>query len=159
MLKISCWSGIYSVIRVVYPLFFFIHFGFIINLFCYSPTLSLFVSLKEWADAKYPPWAHGPGYVVSRDIAKAVYKKHKKGQLKVKKIVTSVSPWNLRHVLSVMKRKPLSCVDLLLEHLNLPICMFDATDVQAGRRGNGHMDCRYAEGWSGSKIREGGEDL
>ncbi|KAJ6312125.1 hypothetical protein OIU77_013805 [Salix suchowensis] len=33
-----------------------------------------------------PPWAHGPGYVVSRDIAKAVYKKFKEGRLKMFKL-------------------------------------------------------------------------
>ncbi|KAI3925871.1 hypothetical protein MKX01_014511 [Papaver californicum] len=30
----------------------------------------------------YPPWEHGPGYVVSSDIAKTVYNRHTKGQLK-----------------------------------------------------------------------------
>lgn len=39
--------------------------------------------MKEWPDEKYPPWAHGPGYVVSRDIAEAVYKQYKEGRLKV----------------------------------------------------------------------------
>ncbi|RRT84559.1 hypothetical protein B296_00011530 [Ensete ventricosum] len=43
----------------------------------------LLTFMKEWPDEKYPPWAHGPGYVVSYDIAKAVYKQHKEGQLKV----------------------------------------------------------------------------
>ncbi|XP_058083445.1 beta-1,3-galactosyltransferase GALT1 isoform X2 [Magnolia sinica] len=40
----------------------------------------------EWPEDTYPPWAHGPGYVVSRDIAKAVYKQHKKRQLKMFKL-------------------------------------------------------------------------
>lgn len=51
-----------------------------------NPDSKWYISNEEWADAKYPPWAHGPGYVVSRDIAKAVYKKHKKGQLKMFKL-------------------------------------------------------------------------
>lgn len=42
------------------------------------------VILKEWPESSYPPWAHGPGYVVSYDIAKAVAKRHK-GHLKVSK--------------------------------------------------------------------------
>ncbi|WOK94255.1 beta-1,3-galactosyltransferase GALT1 [Canna indica] len=45
-----------------------------------------FVSPQEWPDEKYPPWAHGPGYVVSHDIAAAVYKQHKEGQLKMFKL-------------------------------------------------------------------------
>ncbi|KAF5745452.1 Beta-1 3-galactosyltransferase 15 isoform 1 [Tripterygium wilfordii] len=42
-----------------------------------------YISPKEWPGERYPPWAHGPGYVVSQDIAKAVYKRHREGQLKV----------------------------------------------------------------------------
>ena len=41
-------------------------------------------SMKEWSEEKYPPWAHGPGYVVSLDIAKAVYKRFNEGRLKVR---------------------------------------------------------------------------
>ena len=38
---------------------------------------------KEWREATYPPWAHGPGYVVSQDIARTVSRKYRKGHLKV----------------------------------------------------------------------------
>ncbi|EYU28765.1 hypothetical protein MIMGU_mgv1a023955mg [Erythranthe guttata] len=41
-----------------------------------------YISPEEWAEDKYPPWAHGPGYVVSNDIARTVSKKHRKGRLK-----------------------------------------------------------------------------
>lgn len=43
----------------------------------------LIIFVKEWSDDTYPPWAHGPGYVVSHDIAKTIYRKHKKGHLRV----------------------------------------------------------------------------
>jgi hypothetical protein len=39
--------------------------------------------MQEWPEESYPPWAHGPGYIVSQDIAKEVYRKHKRGELKV----------------------------------------------------------------------------
>lgn len=39
--------------------------------------------MKEWPEDTYPPWAHGPGYVVSGDIARTIYKQHTVGQLKV----------------------------------------------------------------------------
>lgn len=39
--------------------------------------------IKEWSEATYPPWAHGPGYVISHDIARTVYKKYREGHLKV----------------------------------------------------------------------------
>lgn len=45
-----------------------------------------YISPEEWHGDAYPPWAHGPGYVVSRDIAKAVYKWYKKGMLKIFKL-------------------------------------------------------------------------
>ncbi|KAL3654239.1 Beta-1,3-galactosyltransferase galt1 [Castilleja foliolosa] len=45
-----------------------------------------YISPEEWPHETYPPWAHGPGYVVSRDIAKTVAKKHRKGQLKIFKL-------------------------------------------------------------------------
>ncbi|KAL4335749.1 hypothetical protein GQ457_07G002820 [Hibiscus cannabinus] len=40
-----------------------------------------YISPEEYPERTYPPWAHGPGYVVSNDIAKAVYRKHKQGSL------------------------------------------------------------------------------
>lgn len=40
--------------------------------------------MKEWREENYPPWAHGPGYVVSSDIAKSVSQRYKKGSLKVR---------------------------------------------------------------------------
>uniref|UniRef100_A0A5B6Z815 Putative beta-1,3-galactosyltransferase 15 n=1 Tax=Davidia involucrata TaxID=16924 RepID=A0A5B6Z815_DAVIN len=45
-----------------------------------------YISPEEWPEETYPPWAHGPGYVVSHDIAKAVYERHKKGRLKMFKL-------------------------------------------------------------------------
>ncbi|KAL7132835.1 hypothetical protein ABFS83_12G101400 [Erythranthe nasuta] len=51
-----------------------------------NPDSKWFISPEEWPEDKYPPWAHGPGYVVSNDIAKTVSKKHKKGRLKIFKL-------------------------------------------------------------------------
>ncbi|XP_034695262.1 beta-1,3-galactosyltransferase GALT1 isoform X2 [Vitis riparia] len=45
-----------------------------------------YISPEEWPEETYPPWAHGPGYVVSHDIAKQVYKRYKKGRLKMFKL-------------------------------------------------------------------------
>ncbi|XP_057949376.1 beta-1,3-galactosyltransferase GALT1-like isoform X2 [Malania oleifera] len=45
-----------------------------------------YISKEEWSEETYPPWAHGPGYVVSHDIAKAVNKRYRKGQLKMFKL-------------------------------------------------------------------------
>ncbi|CAK9136335.1 unnamed protein product [Ilex paraguariensis] len=41
---------------------------------------------EEWPEDTYPPWAHGPGYVVSSDIAKAIYKQLNNGRLKMFKL-------------------------------------------------------------------------
>ncbi|KAM0983895.1 hypothetical protein ACFX2I_011304 [Malus domestica] len=51
-----------------------------------SPDSKWYISNEEWPEATYPPWAHGPGYVVSNDIAKAVSQRYKKGRLKMFKL-------------------------------------------------------------------------
>lgn len=51
-----------------------------------NPDSKWFISPEEWPEEVYPPWAHGPGYVVSGDIAKAIHKLHKKGRLKMFKL-------------------------------------------------------------------------
>lgn len=51
-----------------------------------EPDSKWYTTLEEWPDDKYPPWASGPGYVVSKDIAETVSKKHREGQLKMFKL-------------------------------------------------------------------------
>ncbi|KAM7487440.1 hypothetical protein LguiB_024924 [Lonicera macranthoides] len=51
-----------------------------------NPDSKWYISPEEWPEDTYPPWAHGPGYVVSSDIAKAIYRRHKKGRLKMFKL-------------------------------------------------------------------------
>ncbi|KAL3511117.1 hypothetical protein ACH5RR_030518 [Cinchona calisaya] len=51
-----------------------------------NPDSKWYISPEEWPDDSYPPWAHGPGYVISKDIAKAIYKRYRKGQLKMFKL-------------------------------------------------------------------------
>ncbi|KAF3431471.1 hypothetical protein FNV43_RR26202 [Rhamnella rubrinervis] len=51
-----------------------------------NPESKWYISIEEWPEETYPPWAHGPGYVVSRDIAKTVFERHRKGRLKMFKL-------------------------------------------------------------------------
>ncbi|KAK6922014.1 Glycosyl transferase, family 31 [Dillenia turbinata] len=51
-----------------------------------NPDSKWYISSEEWPEAKYPPWAHGPGYVVSQDVAKSIYKKYSEGILKMFKL-------------------------------------------------------------------------
>lgn len=51
-----------------------------------NPDSKWYISPEEWPEEQYPPWAHGPGYVISHDIAKAINNKHKKGRLKMFKL-------------------------------------------------------------------------
>ncbi|XP_023540320.1 hydroxyproline O-galactosyltransferase GALT3 [Cucurbita pepo subsp. pepo] len=44
------------------------------------------ISMEEWPNATYPPWAHGPGYVISRDIAKFIVRGHQSRALKLFKL-------------------------------------------------------------------------
>ncbi|CAK7326272.1 unnamed protein product [Dovyalis caffra] len=41
-----------------------------------------YISNEEWPHGTYPPWAHGPGYVISRDIAKFIVRGHQEKDLK-----------------------------------------------------------------------------
>ncbi|CAL5199051.1 unnamed protein product [Lathyrus oleraceus] len=45
-----------------------------------------YISDEEWPHDTYPPWAHGPGYVISRDIAKFVVFGHQERKLQFFKL-------------------------------------------------------------------------
>ncbi|XP_020230191.1 hydroxyproline O-galactosyltransferase GALT3 [Cajanus cajan] len=45
-----------------------------------------YISEEEWPYDTYPPWAHGPGYIISRDIAKFVVHGHQERKLKLFKL-------------------------------------------------------------------------
>ncbi|XP_027332361.1 hydroxyproline O-galactosyltransferase GALT3 isoform X2 [Abrus precatorius] len=45
-----------------------------------------YISEEEWPHDTYPPWAHGPGYVISRDIAKFIVHGHQERKLKLFKL-------------------------------------------------------------------------
>ncbi|XP_021757001.1 hydroxyproline O-galactosyltransferase GALT3-like [Chenopodium quinoa] len=45
-----------------------------------------FVSEEEWPKDSFPPWAHGPGYIISRDIAKYIVRSHQERDLKLFKL-------------------------------------------------------------------------
>ncbi|KAF3789345.1 Beta-1-3-galactosyltransferase 15 [Nymphaea thermarum] len=51
-----------------------------------DPESKWYISPEEWPEDKYPPWAHGPGYVISHDVADLVVRKHKKRRLKMFKL-------------------------------------------------------------------------
>ncbi|OAY69800.1 putative beta-1,3-galactosyltransferase 16 [Ananas comosus] len=45
-----------------------------------------FISPEEWPSESYPPWAHGPGYIISRDIAKFIVQGHQERTLQLFKL-------------------------------------------------------------------------
>lgn len=45
-----------------------------------------YISDEEWPHSLYPPWAHGPGYVLSRDVAKFIVQGHQERYLKLFKL-------------------------------------------------------------------------
>ncbi|XP_039127925.1 hydroxyproline O-galactosyltransferase GALT3 [Dioscorea cayenensis subsp. rotundata] len=45
-----------------------------------------YISPEEWPHDSYPPWAHGPGYIISRDIAKFVVQGHQERNLQLFKL-------------------------------------------------------------------------
>ncbi|MFS7931616.1 putative galactosylxylosylprotein 3-beta-galactosyltransferase [Helianthus anomalus] len=44
------------------------------------------VSFEEWPEAVYPPYANGPGYIISIDIAKFIVSQHAKRKLRIFKM-------------------------------------------------------------------------
>ncbi|PWA84075.1 galactosyltransferase family protein [Artemisia annua] len=44
------------------------------------------VSFEEWPEAVYPPYANGPGYIISSDIAKFIVSQHTKRKLRIFKM-------------------------------------------------------------------------
>lgn len=45
--------------------------------------------MQEWSNEMYPPWAHGPGYIISRDIAEFVVQGHEERYLQVSSLFYS----------------------------------------------------------------------
>lgn len=45
-----------------------------------------FITREEWPEDTYPTLAHGPGYLVSHDIAEEIYQRYKRGDLKMFKL-------------------------------------------------------------------------
>ncbi|KAG9148689.1 hypothetical protein Leryth_013383 [Lithospermum erythrorhizon] len=53
-----------------------------------------FISDEEWPHPSFPPWAHGPGYIISRDIAKFIVRGHEERDLILFKLEdVSVGIW------------------------------------------------------------------
>ncbi|XP_034685145.1 hydroxyproline O-galactosyltransferase GALT3-like [Vitis riparia] len=44
------------------------------------------ISAEEWPRDTYPPWAHGPGCIISRDIAKFIVQGHQERDLQLFKL-------------------------------------------------------------------------
>ncbi|KAJ8766232.1 hypothetical protein K2173_022291 [Erythroxylum novogranatense] len=45
-----------------------------------------YINSEEWPHDSYPPWAHGPGYIISQDIAKYIVQGHHERELKLFKL-------------------------------------------------------------------------
>lgn len=45
-----------------------------------------YISDEEWPHQSFPPWAHGPGYIISRDIAKFIVRGHEERDLMLFKL-------------------------------------------------------------------------
>ncbi|XP_057828010.2 beta-1,3-galactosyltransferase GALT1 [Cryptomeria japonica] len=45
-----------------------------------------YISREEYSQDSYPPWAHGPGYIISKDIAEFVIRGHQEKHLKLFKL-------------------------------------------------------------------------
>jgi hypothetical protein len=81
----------------------------------------------------YPPWAHGPGYIISRDIAKFVVRGHQELTLQVRNELKTY-PWNSYCVILV-------CVDA---GLDLSCCCLSYSNSKMWQWGFGSNSTRAA---------------
>lgn len=51
-----------------------------------DPNDKWYISTEEWPHPSYPPWAHGPGYIISKDIANFIVQGHFNSNLKLFKL-------------------------------------------------------------------------
>lgn len=45
-----------------------------------------YISPEEWPHSSYPPWPHGPGYIITRDVAKYIVQGHQQRDLMLFKL-------------------------------------------------------------------------
>lgn len=45
-----------------------------------------YIKPEEWPHSSYPPWPHGPGYIISRDVAKFIVQRHRRRDLMLFKL-------------------------------------------------------------------------
>lgn len=50
---------------------------------CLGFLTSLYVSFQDWPEEEYPPYANGPGYVLSSDIAHFIVSEFESLKLRV----------------------------------------------------------------------------
>ena len=49
-------------------------------------------ALQEWPETNYPPYANGPGYIITRDIADFISRMKALNMLRVRELAPSLSP-------------------------------------------------------------------
>lgn len=97
-----------------------------------------YISPEEWPYSSYPPWAHGPGYIISRDIAKFIVQGHQKRDIMLFKLEdVAVGIWielfkNLGHKVNYFDNERFyisGCEpDYILAHYQSPrtlLCMWE----------------------------------
>ncbi|CAA7015986.1 unnamed protein product [Microthlaspi erraticum] len=97
-----------------------------------------YISKEEWPLDSYPPWAHGPGYIISQDIAKFVVKGHRQRDLILFKLEdVAMGIWIQRYNQTVKRVKYINdrrfhnsgCLsDYILVHYQTPrlvLCLWE----------------------------------
>ncbi|KAL5208997.1 hypothetical protein ABZP36_004620 [Zizania latifolia] len=95
------------------------------------------VSIEEWPSEAYPPYANGPGYIVSSDIANFVVSEMEKGRLKLFKMEdVSMGMWVGQFIATVKA----------VEYIHsLRFCQFGCVDdyLSAHYQSPGQMACLW----------------
>ncbi|KAL4015811.1 hypothetical protein IC575_023413 [Cucumis melo] len=118
-----------------------------------DPESKWYISLEEWPEDNYPTWAHGPGYVVSSDIAKTISKKYKEGSLKMFKLEdVAMGIW-----IANIKKEGLEIRYEKDERIHIEGCKDDY--VVAHYQGPREMLCLWQKLQEGNGVRCCGSDI
>ncbi|XP_023547355.1 beta-1,3-galactosyltransferase GALT1-like [Cucurbita pepo subsp. pepo] len=117
-----------------------------------DPDSKWYIGTEEWPEENYPTWAHGPGYVVSSDIAKTISKKYKEGSLKMFKLEdVAMGIW-----IENMKREGLDIRYEKDERIHIEGCKYNY--VVAHYQGPQEMLCLWQKLQEGNGVRCCGPD-
>jgi hypothetical protein len=70
-------------LRGLYTFYILVFIPVLTGLFEYIASKITMCNFQDWVEEEYPPYANGPGYIISSDIARFVASEFERQKLKV----------------------------------------------------------------------------